>query len=161
MWVFHHQQDSREITADLSLDWEINGISIADAYDPEDTDALELWRIWVKRYGHQEHPQLGSGWATISWYVTSPAAKIIENAPFAYENELPPTPNFLDFFTWPQDEHTGARLRWSTLHVEDKAWTPGRADKGGFFQEATGWKPAPYQPLVHLPSLAGAAGLTY
>jgi len=39
------------------------------------------------------------------------------------------------------------------LPVQDKLWRPGQAGKGGFIQEATGWKPAILQPFVYLQSL--------
>ena len=53
-------------------------------------------------------------------------------------------------------------VSWTELHVADKAWRPGPlpigvASKGGFVQEVTGWKPAPFQPYVdgaHLEQLA-------
>ena len=51
---------------------------------------------------------------------------------------------------------TGEELNWLTLPVVDKLWNRKRADKGGFIQEATGWKPAIFQPYVYLPSLMSA-----
>lgn len=61
--------------------------------------------------------------------------------------------DFLTFFTWPVDPNTGNSLNWLTLSVVDKLWNSKRADKGGFIQGATGWKPAIFQPYVYLPSL--------
>jgi len=41
------------------------------------------------------------------------------------------------------------------LPIADMSWNDERADKGGFIQEATGWKPAILQPYLYLPALRG------
>ncbi|OIP26010.1 MAG: hypothetical protein AUK00_05490 [Dehalococcoidia bacterium CG2_30_46_9] len=64
--------------------------------------------------------------------------------------------DFLTHFTWPIHSVTGERLNWLTLPVVDKLWNPKRANKGGFIQEVTGWKPAILQPYVYLPALSSA-----
>ena len=64
--------------------------------------------------------------------------------------------DFLSFFTWPEDAETGKPLNWLELPVVDKLWRPNRADKGGFIQEATSWKPSILQPYVYLSSLERA-----
>jgi len=46
-------------------------------------------------------------------------------------------------------------LDWLTLPVVDKLWNARRADKGGFIQVATQWKPAILEPYVYLPTLVG------
>jgi hypothetical protein len=80
-----------------------------------------------------------------------------EGMPFQYEH-IPrfKTENFLTFFTWPVNTATNEPLNWLTLPVKDKLWTPKNADKGGFIQQATGWKPAILQPYVYLPALESA-----
>ncbi len=68
----------------------------------------------------------------------------------------------------------GTRWRWHNRRNRDRVqvdtlelfWeldgaprTPDHADKGGFIQEATGWKPSPLQPFVNVETLAAACGL--
>ena len=71
--------------------------------------------------------------------------------PFQHEN-LCPT-NFLDYYSSPIDCETGEKLNWLALPVEDKLWNSKCQNKGGFIQEATGWKPSILQPYVYLPAL--------
>ncbi len=73
--------------------------------------------------------------------------------PFQHKHGMKHSDDFLSFFTWPVHSVTGERLNWLTLPAVDKLWDPRRADKGGFIQQATGWKPAILQPCVFLPSL--------
>jgi len=58
----------------------------------------------------------------------------------------------------PVNAKTGEPLNWFALPVVDKRWNTRRADKGGFIQEHTGWKPSVLQPYVYLPSLMEARG---
>jgi hypothetical protein len=51
---------------------------------------------------------------------------------------------------------TGERLNLLTLPVVDKLWDHTHADKGGFIQSATGWKPSVLHPFVYLPTLMGS-----
>jgi hypothetical protein len=44
-------------------------------------------------------------------------------------------------------------MNWFMLPVVDKLWNSERFDKGGFIQEATGWKPSILQPCIYLPTL--------
>ncbi len=44
------------------------------------------------------------------------------------------------FFTRPKDPETREPLDWLSLPVVDKLWNSQRAHKGGFIQQATGWK---------------------
>ena len=85
-----------------------------------------------------------------------------ERLPFQYEHhhpDLAPWRDFLSSYAWPEDARTGRPLNWHTLPVLDKQWNARRCDPGGFLQQATGWKPAIYQPFVYLPALLRAAGL--
>ncbi|NER28870.1 MAG: hypothetical protein F6J89_14840 [Symploca sp. SIO1C4] len=61
--------------------------------------------------------------------------------------------DFLNYFTSPVHFKTGEPLNWLSLPVVDKLWNNQRADKGGFIQEATGWKPSILQPFVYLRAL--------
>jgi hypothetical protein len=159
MWSFHDSRRGEEVRAELELYWEVIGDPISDDYSPGETDARELWRLWLDRYGRGEHDaRLGPGWVPIYWFVQDEELGIFEFAPHAYAAE---PPDFLTHYTWPRDDRTGQDLKWPALPVCDKFWNEERADKGGFFQEATGWKPGAYQPLVHLPTLAKAARLPF
>ena len=74
--------------------------------------------------------------------------------PFQFDHKAGALPdNFLTYYTWPISSLTGEPLNWLTLPVVDKLWNDGRADKGGFIQEATRWKPAVLQPFLYLPGL--------
>ena len=63
---------------------------------------------------------------------------------------------FLVHFTWPVNSVSGERLSWLDLPLVDKLWNSQRGDKGGFIQQATGWKPSILQPYVYLPALTSA-----
>jgi hypothetical protein len=163
MWYFVHKgSGGTEWRGELGLDWEVNTTAYSDDFTPDETDAYELWDLWMREYGRTyEHKQLGKGWIPIYWSVKGLGAlRIHEQAPFANEFLDEETENFLTHFTWPKNEDTGTDLRWTTLPVVDKQWLPGHADKGGFVQEATGWKPGALQPVVYLPNLSKAARLT-
>ena len=74
--------------------------------------------------------------------------------PFQYEHLTDmPSEDFLTFFTHPVNSVSGKPLNWLTLTVVDKLWNSKSANKGGFIQQATGWKPAILQPYVYLPAL--------
>lgn len=93
----------------------------------------------------------------ILWFVFSPDGEgIFEAAPFSRSD--PEQRDFLMYFSWPEDEN-GDRLRWTSLPVRDKLRRPDHADKGGFIQELTGWKPSPLQRLADVDRLAVACDL--
>ena len=81
-----------------------------------------------------------------------PASSFVEPEP-ASETIEPDPEDFLSYYSWPVNSKTGERLNWLTLPVIDKRWVGKHGEKGGFIQEATGWKPAVLQPFVYLPSL--------
>ncbi len=56
---------------------------------------------------------------------------------------------------------TGERVNWNSLPIPDAHWTPDQADRGGFVQEVTGWKPSSLQPFVNVELLARSAGLAF
>jgi hypothetical protein len=97
-----------------------------------------------------------NGLVPIYWFVEGPGRGKLERMPFQYNHlkaaDAAPE-DFLTFYTWPVNASTGEPLNWVTLQVLDKLWNRTRADKGGFIQEATGWKPAILQPFVHLQTL--------
>jgi hypothetical protein len=134
----------------LALYWEVNGDPITDDYLPEEATAVGLWDEWLAWRERQ-----GEGWeARISWHVRGDG--IAEAAP----GQDVSWGDFLEHYYWPHDVATGDNLQWTRLPVVDKLWQPGRADKGGFIQEATGWKPGAFQDSVNLDLIAQLAGLT-
>lgn len=158
-------------TTTLGLTYELNGSALSDDYDPAETSAADLWDLYVDRYG-EGRPEWGyaPGVVHIFWYVSghtgAGADGPFEEAPF---QRYPPdslwdgghvSEHFLTSFTWPRHAETEERLNFARLAVVDKAWNSIRADKGGFVQELTGWKPSPLQPTVDLRQLAAAAGLS-
>jgi hypothetical protein len=153
IWTYRNRSSGREENTPLTLDWEVEGDPISDNYTPDEISAEDLLAEWVRT-----RTKTDEGWARISWYIL-PAW---ENAPFGPWKE-----HFLTYFSWPVNAR-GEHLQWMRLPVEDKLWHPGgkgrtgrtvreRSDKGGFIQEATGWKPSPLQDLVHVGTLLVAA----
>lgn len=115
----------------LSLVWEASCDPISDDYTPEDMSAAELWREWRRRYPGEVKE--------VHWFVHGDDG-VFEAAP-GFELGLH---GFVDSYAWPHYAN-GTPARWADLPVVDKLWRPGRADKGGFIQEHTGWKPSPLQ----------------
>lgn len=161
-------------TEELALYAEPNYSSITDDYLPEEISAHELWRIWVDKVwnkAHERWPHLyRPGEVTILWTVTTPAVTgIFEAVPYArslpmdselvelfgpYENE-----HFLTHYKTPVNATTGEPINWLRLPVLDRGWNETAADKGGFIQEVTGWKPSPLQPAMDVVQIGRAAGL--
>jgi len=167
---------------ELVLHWEIDGDPITDEHPAEDISASDLWDTWLDEYASSPHP-FGPGWFDIHWHLyleAAPFAPAPETADYfaimAEEDGSAPAlfldcpeserlglfkSNFLTHYSWPTNAETGEALRFTELPVVDKLWRPGRSDKGGFIQEVTGWKPSALQPVVHMPSVAAAAGLPW
>jgi hypothetical protein len=155
-WRFRTKKGGYEWECPLEAYWEVDGDPMSDEYTREEITAEELLHRWADRYGSDSPNQL----IPISWFVWSPEHNGFgpEYMPFQFHHGVPITEDFLTFFTWPVHTRTGEPLNWLTLPVVDKLWRRGQCDKGGFIQEATGWKPAILQPFVYLPSLLEAAG---
>lgn len=173
-WTFTTRRGDFTQTLELVLYAEPNYSSITDDYLPEEISATELWRIWVDKAANSAHerwPQLyRPGEVTILWTVTQPSfTGIFEAAP--HTPPLPQDPelvklfgpykeeNFLTHYTHPEHAETGERLNWLRLPVVERGWNSERADKGGFIQEVTGWKPSPLQPTMDVVQIGRAAGL--
>ncbi|MFE3206165.1 hypothetical protein [Embleya sp. NPDC059237] len=82
-----------------------------------------------------------------------------EAAPFETTPVSPIREDFLSFFTWPTHARTRERVNWLRLPVADGQWNDERTTKGGFIQEALGWKPSPLIASVDITQLAAAAGI--
>ena len=136
--------------------WEVSFDPISDDYIPAEIDARDLFDLWVE----QVRGRYPDGLVPISWFVVCEANGKLERMPFQFNHcpDLPPPDDFLTFFTWPVNPMTGEPLNWLTLPVMDKRWHLERGDKGGFIQQATGWKPGILQPHVFLESLLRCRG---
>lgn len=159
-WRYHSLKLENEFVRGLALSWEVNGDPISDDYTSSDADAYELWRTWVRWLtagaGHFDQT-LGSPHVAIHWTVFSdPEPGHFESAPHQHDGLNPD--DFLSFYAPPVDVETGEPINWLRLPVRDKLWNADEGDKGGFIQEASGWKPSPLQPTVDL-RVFEAAGL--
>ena len=136
--------------------WEVELDPISDDYTPDEISAQELLRKWAARVS-ERHPD---GLIPIYWFVESREAGKFNAMPFAYDHfeGKHGIENFLDFFGWPEHAATGEPLNWLRLPVVDKRWNKRQANKGGFIQEATSWKPSILQPYVYLRALLRATG---
>jgi hypothetical protein len=182
-WTFSARRHNFTQTKELVLYPEPNGSAITDDYLAEEISAVALWRMWVDKYANYYHRrwpnQYRPGEVHIYWTVTEPKfTGTFEAAPHTLDT--PPDPdmarlfggmvslfgeeaqegeNFLTHFTDPVNADTGERLNWLRLPVMDRAWNATASNKGGFIQEATGWKPSPLQPTMDVVRIAAAAGL--
>jgi len=154
VWKFENLRTGFECTASLVAYWEVSWDPISDDFTPEETSAEELFVKWSRRVGEK----YDNGLIPISWFVDVKGdVKTFEFMPFQFEHFTRANArDFLTFFSWPVHAKTGKPLNWLELPVVDKLWRPGQANKGGFIQEATGWKPSILQPYVYLPSLEKA-----
>lgn len=146
-------------TTPLYLYWEVHCDPVSDHYDPSEISAEEMWDEWRTLYPDDKDCEeiYGAGTYSVWWSIRGHG--VFERAPFQEPRPLPfQAKNFLDKFSWPEEAGTGDRLQWSALPVVDKLWRPDRADKGGFIQEATGWKPSPLQPYVNIHQLEAMSG---
>ncbi|MEU9264579.1 hypothetical protein AB0E04_03870 [Streptomyces sp. NPDC048251] len=163
-WQYSNKQSHYEQTQKLALYWEPDGSAMSDDYLPDEVDAHELWRMWVDKYAgkyHQETPDVYAPWhVPIFWFVTSVEGGTFESAP----HQMLPIAfilreNFLTHFTHPVHARTGEPVNWMRLPVVDRGWNAERAEKSGFIQEATGWKPSPLQPFMDVRQVGRAAGI--
>jgi hypothetical protein len=158
-WAYESRRRDHERTTPLVLGWEVNTSSMSDDYLPDEMPARELWRRWLTYVDEHDawHRSLGRPWVRIGWYVTAgDDGGVFEFAP--HEFEPLSGDSFETFFTTPHNDEHGD-INWLRLPVRDGEWNATRADKGGFIQEATGWKPSPLQPAVNIEQITAAARL--
>lgn len=165
-WTFDNlKHGNYKRTRPLWLYWEVHGDPISDDWAINDISPDELWQVWLTRTSRDVDAErhYGPGAVRIWWYVEGPG--VFEFAPHQEHTEDVYAPaNFLDHFTHPRGAEPWDLLQWTRLPVVDKIWRthdlPDRYErKGGFIQEATGWKPSPLQPYVNVHQLARAARL--
>lgn len=149
-WKVRSLRSDYEREGILVAYWEVALDPISDDYTPKEINARELFFIWTKGV-KKKYP---NNLIPIIWVVECREQAIIESMPFQFDHfKGQHREYFLTFFTWPVNSLTGEKLNWLRLPVVDKLWNHKRADKGGFIQEATGWKPSILQPYVYLSTL--------
>ena len=155
-WSFTTLTGHADKTGRLALYWEVNGDAISDDYDV-DTPADELLDIWLDWIWQNKafHPEFGEPHVSIAWFIKGVDSGTFEFAPAIVPGDN--RKNFLSFHTEPVNAQTGEEINWLRLPVVDKLWRTDQADKGGFIQESTGFKPSALQPALDLRVL-GAAG---
>jgi len=155
-WKFEGRRSGEKWSVTLRAYWEVVLDPLSDDFRPDTMSASSLMKLWLGRIEGRKFP---NGLIPIYWYVDSPGSDVFESMPFQYQHYLGQTrEDFLSFFTWPTKMDTEERLNWLELPVVDKSWNSDCADKGGFIQEATGWRPAILQPFVYLDSLTNTLG---
>ncbi len=157
MWQFTNRESGYTRTVPLWLYWEVEGDPLSDNYDLDDLDAVEMWNEWRRQYPPDADEFFGPTTKRIWWYIDG--GGVCESAPGQdlRGSRYVPEDDFLTWYTWPVNPQTGELLQWLRLPVVDKLWRTARArgttTKGGFIQEATGWKPSPLQPFVDVAQL--------
>lgn len=126
---------------ELVLWWELDYEAITDDYLPSEADHFELFHEWERHLRRRRRgPDL-----PIWWFVVGP--NICE---YAFPDDKAPfTGSFEDYY-YLGDAAGTYQMEVDVLPVAHKRWTLHQADKGGFIQEATDWKPSPLQPSVSL-----------
>ncbi len=148
IWHFECRYPERgERECLLELYWEVALDPISDDWTPDDISADDLLDRWAREVRECEN-----GLVPIHWSIRGPG--IHELAPYQFQHSrVRGSKNFLTYFTWPEDPTTGEPLKWLELPVVDKLWDEQHCNKGGFIQQATGWKPSALQSHVFLDSL--------
>jgi hypothetical protein len=141
------KEDHRVVKDRLTLYWEPNYSTMSDGYYRDEVSALDMLHMWASKVGRTDVP--------IYWYVCGDVVKVEAAPGRPWGTELG---CFTDFYTHPR-RRDGSLIRWRGLPVEDLAW---RGDYGapaapGFIQEATEWKPYPYQSTVHVGDILALA----
>jgi hypothetical protein len=153
VWRVRSLQTAYEWSGSLIARWEVSLDPVSDDYTPDEMSAANLFDRWLERV-QKRHT---GGLVPIHWFVTCGEQGKFERMPFQFSHDgVEQQEDFLSFFSWPVNAATGERLNWLRVPVADKGWNGQRADKGGFIQEVTGWKPAILQPFVYLTSLVAA-----
>jgi hypothetical protein len=151
-YKFFDRRSGEELEAYFEAYWEVALDPISDDYTPQEISTIDLLIQWAKEV-QAEYP---NNLIPIFWSVNAKGVKFatFEFMPAQYKH-LPGMlrEDFLTFFTHPISAVTGEALNWLTVPVVDKYWNSEHADKGGFIQQATGWKPSALQPYVYLPAL--------
>lgn len=145
-WTYRSRKSDFTRTEPLELGWEVSGDPFSDNYTTAEISAHDLFDLWFRKHGADDDGLLPIYWSVLPVMETAP----LQPAPF---DDV----NFHTYWNDPVDLVTGEPINWMTLPVVDKGWNARQGDKGGFIQEATGWKPGALQPYVTAASLRAAA----
>ncbi len=142
------------IKSHLWLTWEVAGDPISDRYAPNEISAFGLLLEWFEEMIEQQITA-----APITWFIEGDVG-VFEYAPGAPNNS--DDDDFSTHYRYVARPRGGRgnrreQLTPGALPIADKLWEPGRGDKGGFIQSATGWKPHVYQPSVDVAFLVAEA----
>ncbi|MEU5660111.1 hypothetical protein ABZ802_31510 [Streptomyces sp. NPDC047737] len=158
-WRFTSRNRRVTQTHELALRYGLTGADDTDDYLADEISASTLWKRWADQYAdadHRHHPgRYRRGEVHIDWTVVSPQGTF-EASPHVYGHA---GEDFLTHYTHPTNPETGERLNWVRLPVIDLGWHASASDRGGFIQQATGWRPSPLQPTMDVRQIGAAAGL--
>lgn len=158
IWKYRHRQDGTLHESKLEAYWEVELDPLSDKYTPRVINAHDLFCEWKEKI----LKEFSNGLIPIHWFVINEEEEIFEGMPFQFEHlhseSIFTDDNFLTTFTWPVNKDTREHLNWLTLPVVDKLWKHERADKGGFLQQYTGWKPSIFQPYLYIPTFSRTIG---
>ena len=152
MRVYHRQNRHRRRSY-LYADYELELSALSDDYTPHEITAEDLFQEWIP-YALKTFP---TGIIPIYWSLAGTDG-IHDRMPgllLGPEGSYHRHHDLLCVFTHPIRVDTGEPLRWTHLPVRDEQWNSKRWDKGGFIQEATGWKPSVLQSFVLIDLLIG------
>ena len=144
---FSSRRSGHERRSHLSARYEVDSSSMSDDYLPTEISARRLLEMWAED-ARRSYP---GGIVSISWYVDG-SGGVFESLPGV---RLWSDKDFRTYYTHPMRCDTGEQLQWIHLPVADLGWNAQQSDKGGFIQEATGWKPSIFQPFVQVDHLLG------
>ncbi|WP_036489550.1 hypothetical protein [Myxosarcina sp. GI1] len=140
----------------LKVHWEVDRDIVSDDYTPFNITAKKLLKKWLELV-REKYP---NNLIPIYWFVEVRGDRTSGFEAMPFQHELQKGTNFLDYYSYPIDCETNKPINWLELPVRDKLWFRSRDDKGGFIQQATGWKPSILQPYVYLPSLINSSCIT-
>lgn len=155
LWKYQAREWGVEFRGQLWAMYEIEGTPVSDDYTSEEISAVDLFGIWeefIRGVNYRD------GLVPIRWYVRPEPEGLPSFMPFVNDGLADGQKTFLDHFTWPTNVETGEPLNWLALPVRDQFWSKEPRGKGGFIQEATGWKPSLLQPFLRLSSLVEGFG---
>jgi hypothetical protein len=160
LWTVENRDGKYTRDTTLWLEYEVAGSIMGDDYSLNDMSPDEMFREYVREFTDSKldsENDLPSGYAHITWSVIGKDLGP-ELAPFQPDRwpSMPEYEDYLTFFKWPVNAATGERADFLTMPVRSMQWNRTQRDRGGFIEEATGWKPAALQPCVFLPGVLAA-----
>jgi len=149
-YTFRSVDGGHVVKGELLAYWEVESDAISDSYSPDEISSVELFQKWMESIVGQ-YP---TGLIPIHWFVSCEELGLFSYMPLQFNHFGDQSiEGFLNAYSWPVQGGNETRLNWRDLPVIDKLWISNQSTKGGFIQQATGWKPSILQPYVYLPSL--------